>query len=107
MGQKVNPISFRLGVHRTWDSRWFASGQKYIDNLREDIKLRDYLKKRLKHAGVSKIEIERASKKVKLIVHTARPGIVIGKKGTGIDLLKEDLQKQSSNEVFSQYSRGS
>ena len=100
MGQKVNPISLRLGINRTWDSKWFAWGQKYIDNLQEDIQLRNYLKKKLKFAGVSKIEIERASGKVKLIVHTARPGIVIGKKGTGIDLLKEDLQKHSSSEVF-------
>ena len=100
MGQKVNPIGFRLGVHRTWDSRWFASGRKYIENLQEDIKLRNYLKQKLKHAGVSRIEIERASSKVKLIVHTARPGIVIGKKGTGIDSLKTDLQKHSTSEVF-------
>jgi small subunit ribosomal protein S3 len=100
VGQKVNPIGLRLGVIRTWDSRWYAKGQTYFDYLHEDIKLRNYLKGKLKHAGVSKIEIERAAKKVKVIIHTARPGVVIGKKGTGIDALKADVQKQTSNEVF-------
>ncbi len=100
MGQKVNPIGLRLGVIRTWDSRWYAKGQIYFDYLHEDIKLRNYLKEKLRHAGVSKIEIERAAKKVKIIIHTARPGVVIGKKGTGIDALKADVQKQTTNEVF-------
>ena len=100
MGQKVNPIGLRLGVIRTWDSRWYAKGQIYFDYLHEDIKLRNYLKGKLRHAGVSKIEIERAAKKVKIIIHTARPGVVIGKKGTGIDALKADVQKQTTNEVF-------
>lgn len=100
MGQKVNPIGLRLGVIRTWDSRWFAKGATYFENLHEDIRLRKYLKDKLKHAGVAKIEIERAAKKVKIIIHTARPGVVIGKKGTGIDALKADVQKQTGNEVF-------
>jgi small subunit ribosomal protein S3 len=100
VGQKVNPIGLRLGVIRTWDSRWYAKGHAYFENLHEDIKLRKYLKDKLKHAGVSKIEIERAAKKVKIIIHTARPGVVIGKKGTGIDGLKADVQKQTTNEVF-------
>ena len=101
MGQKVNPVGFRVGVIRTWDSRWYAKGQQYFDNLHEDIKLRKYLKEKLKHAGVAKIEIERAHKKVKVIISTARPGVVIGKKGTGIDALKADVQKQApTNEVF-------
>ena len=101
MGQKVNPIGLRLGVIRTWDSRWYAKNQKYYANLHEDIKLRKYLKGKLKHAGVAKIEIERASNnKVKIIIHTARPGVVIGKKGTGIDALKADVQKLTPNEVF-------
>lgn len=100
MGQKVNPIGLRLGVIRTWDSRWYAKGPTYFDYLHEDIKLRKYLKDKLKHAGVAKIEIERAAKKVKIIIHTARPGVVIGKKGTGIDALKADVQKQTENEVF-------
>lgn len=100
MGQKVNPVGFRVGVIRTWDSRWYAKGQTYFENLHEDIRLRKYLKDKLKHAGVAKIEIERAAKKVKVIISTARPGVVIGKKGTGIDALKADVQKQTTNEVF-------
>ncbi len=100
MGQKVNPIGLRVGVIRTWDSRWYAKGQQYIDNLHEDIHLRKYIKKKLKHAGVAKIEMERAANKIKIIIHTARPGVVIGKKGTGIDALKADIQSQTGNEVF-------
>ncbi len=100
MGQKVNPIGLRVGVIRTWDSRWFAKGQTYFENLHEDIKLRKYLKTKLRHAGISKIEMERAAKKIKIIIHTARPGVVIGKKGTGIDSLKADVQRLTSNEVF-------
>lgn len=100
MGQKVNPIGLRVGVIRTWDSRWYAKGPQYLDNLHEDFKLRDYLKAKLKHAGVAKVEIERAAKKVKVIISTARPGVVIGKKGTGIDSLKAEVQKLTSNEVF-------
>lgn len=100
MGQKVNPIGFRVGVIRTWESRWFAKGRKFFDNLHEDLKLRDYLKKKLKHAGVARIEIERAAEKLKIIIQTARPGIVIGKKGTGIDSLKSEVQALTKNEVF-------
>lgn len=100
MGQKVNPVGFRVGVIRTWDSRWYSKGQQYYENLHEDIKLRKYLKQKLKHAGVAKIEIERAAKKIKMIIHTARPGVVIGKKGTGIDALRADVQKLTPNEVF-------
>lgn len=100
MGQKVNPVGLRLGVIRTWDSRWYAKGHQYFENLHEDIKLRKYLKAKLKHAGVSKIEMERAAKKIKIIISTARPGVVIGKKGTGIDQLKADVQKLTPNEVF-------
>lgn len=93
MGQKVHPIGFRLGVIKTWDSRWFARGQKYVQWIREDFHLRDYLMKRLKNCMVSKIDIERAANKVKVIIHSARPGVVIGKKGAGIDQLKVELQK--------------
>lgn len=100
MGQKVNPIGLRVGVIRTWDSRWYAKGKQYFSNLHEDIHLRSYLKNKLKHAGVAKIEMERAAKKIKIIIHTARPGVVIGKKGTGIDSLKADVQKLTPNEVF-------
>lgn len=100
MGQKVNPIGFRVGVIRTWESRWYAKGKKFFDNLHEDLKLRDFLKSKLKHAGVAKIEIERAAEKLKIIIQTARPGIVIGKKGTGIDSLKAEVQGLTKSEVF-------
>lgn len=100
MGQKVNPIGLRVGVIRTWDSRWYAKGQQYTENLHEDFKLRKFLKDKLKHAGVAKIEMERAVKKIKIIISTARPGVVIGKKGTGIDSLKAEVQKLTPNEVF-------
>jgi small subunit ribosomal protein S3 len=100
VGQKVNPIGLRVGVIRTWDSRWYAKGPLYVDNLHEDLKLRKYLQEHLKHAGVARIEMERAAKKVKVIISTARPGVVIGKKGAGIDQLKADVQKLTPNEVF-------
>jgi small subunit ribosomal protein S3 len=100
MGQKVNPVGLRVGVIRTWDSRWYAKGNQYVENLHEDIKLRAYIKDKLKHAGVAKIEMERAAKKLKVIISTARPGVVIGKKGTGIDALKADIQKLTPSEVF-------
>ena len=100
MGQKVHPIGLRVGVIRTWDSRWYAKGKTYYDFLHEDIKLRNYIKEKLKHAGVAKIELERAGNKVKVIIHTARPGVVIGKKGTGIDTLKAEVQKSTKSEVF-------
>jgi small subunit ribosomal protein S3 len=100
VGQKVNPIGLRVGVIRTWDSRWYAKGPLYVENLQEDFKLREYLREKLKHAGVARIEMERAAKKVKIIISTARPGVVIGKKGAGIDQLKADVQKLTPNEVF-------
>jgi small subunit ribosomal protein S3 len=99
MGQKVNPVGFRLGVTRTWDSRWYAK-QDFARLLHEDIKLRRYLKDKLFGAGIAKIEIERAAGKVKINVHTARPGIVIGKKGAGVDGLRGELQRISKNEVL-------
>jgi small subunit ribosomal protein S3 len=100
VGQKVNPISLRVGVIRTWDSRWYASRNLYGEQLHEDIRLRKYLKQKLKHAGISKIEMERAAKKLKIIISTARPGVVIGKKGSGIDSLKADVQRLTDSEVF-------
>jgi len=99
MGQKVNPIGFRLGITRTWDSRWFSK-RDYSKLLHEDIKLREYIKQKLFGAGIARIEIERAANKVKINVHTARPGIVIGKKGSGVETLKADVQRLSKNEVF-------
>jgi small subunit ribosomal protein S3 len=99
MGQKVNPIGFRLGITRTWDSRWYSK-KDYAKLLHEDIKLRRYLKEKLYGAGISKIDIERAASKVKINVHTARPGIVIGKKGAGVESLKAEVQKLSGNEVL-------
>jgi small subunit ribosomal protein S3 len=102
MGQKVNPIGLRVGVIRTWDSRWFSTGKQYAENIHEDFKIRNYIKKMpiLKRAGVAKVEIERAAGKAKVIISTARPGVVIGKKGAGIDAIKADLQKVSTGEVF-------
>ncbi len=99
MGQKTHPIGFRLGVNKTWDSRWFAK-RGYATLLHEDIKLRSFIRKQLASAGIAKVEIERAANKVKINVHTARPGIVIGKKGAGVETLKADVQKLSKNEVF-------
>lgn len=99
MGQKVNPNGFRLGITRTWDSRWFAK-RDYSKLLHEDIKLREYLKHKLYGAGISKIEIDRAATKVKINVHTARPGIVIGKKGSGVEALKAEVQRLSKNEIL-------
>lgn len=93
MGQKVNPISFRIGITRTWLSHWYAK-KDYAKLLHEDLHIRKYLKKKLYHAGVSKIEIERAAQKVTINVFSARPGIIIGRKGYEIDRLKEKLQKQ-------------
>lgn len=99
MGQKVHPIGFRLGITKTWDSRWYAE-KDYAAYLYEDKRLRDYIKKRLAHAGISKIEIERAANRVKVKVHTARPGIVIGKKGAEIEALRKDIEKLIKREVM-------
>ncbi|MFP6730079.1 MAG: 30S ribosomal protein S3 [Alphaproteobacteria bacterium] len=98
MGQKVNPIGLRLGINRTWDSRWYADSE-YADLLHEDIKLREYLKKRLAQAGVSKVVIERPAKKARITIHTARPGVVIGKKGADIERLRKDLLTMTKSDV--------
>src|SRR5712692_9855965 len=92
MGQKTHPRGFRLGIIEGWDSKWYAN-RDYAALLHEDLKLRNFIKKRLYHAGISKIEIERMANKAKLNIHTARPGIVIGKKGAEIEKLKADIQK--------------
>jgi small subunit ribosomal protein S3 len=99
VGQKVHPKGFRVGVIESWDSRWFAH-REYADLLHEDIKIRNFLKKRLYHAGVSKIEIERAANKAKINIYTARPGIVIGKKGAEIEKLKQELGRLTRKETF-------
>lgn len=98
MGQKVNPIGLRLGINRTWDSRWYADGQ-YADLLHEDLKLREYLAKRLSQAGISRIVIERPAKKARVTIHTARPGVVIGKKGADIERLRSDVAKMTASDV--------
>ncbi|TAL03641.1 MAG: 30S ribosomal protein S3, partial [Rhodospirillaceae bacterium] len=99
MGQKVNPIGLRLGINRTWDSRWFASGATYGRMLHEDLQIRNYLRKKLAQAGVSRIIIERPAKKARVTIHTARPGVVIGKKGADIEVIRKELQKMTGNEV--------
>ena len=99
MGQKVHPIGFRLGVIKTWDSKWYAEAD-YAKHLHEDIAIRKFLKKRLYNSGVSKIEIERAANKVKINIHTARPGLIIGKKGSEVETIKKDLASLTSKEVF-------
>jgi len=99
LGQKVNPIGFRLGTVKTWESRWYA-GKNYAEYILEDHKIRKFVKKKLFHAGISRMEIERSSKRVKLRIYTSRPGIVIGKKGAEIALLKKDLEKIVSHEVL-------
>jgi small subunit ribosomal protein S3 len=99
LGQKVHPYGFRLGYHLTWKSRWFAT-KNYGDLLHEDLKIKRALKKRFYHAGIAGIEIERAANKVTVVVHTARPGIIIGRKGSEIDKLKSDLQARTGREVY-------
>mgnify|MGYP000495349959 CR=1 FL=1 len=99
MGQKVNPIGLRLGIVKTWESRWYA-GKQYADYILEDHKIRRFVKKKLYHAGVSRIEIERSSKRIRLRIYTSRPGIVIGKKGSEISQLKNAVEKLTSHEVL-------
>jgi small subunit ribosomal protein S3 len=98
LGQKAHPIGNRLGIIKTWDSRWFA-GKNYRDQLLEDISIRRTLKEKLFHAGISKIEIERAGQNMRVIIHTARPGIIIGKKGVEVEKLRKDLKDMTGKEV--------
>ena len=95
MGQKVNPTSLRLGVNRTWDSRWYAD-DKYADYLHEDVKIKEFLKDKLAAAGISKILIERPAKKARVTIYSARPGVVIGKKGQDIEVLKKDFDRENA-----------
>src|SRR5580765_1290415 len=99
MGQKVHPIGFRLGTTRTWSSRWFAS-KEYANMLHEDIKIRRYIKDALYHAGISRIDVERSANRARIAVHTARPGIIIGRKGAEVEKLKNDLQTRTAKEIY-------
>ena len=99
MGQKVNPIGLRLGIVKTWESRWYAD-KNYADYILEDYRVRRFIKKKLYHAGVSRIEIERSSRRIRLRIFTSRPGIVIGKKGSEISLLKQEIEKMVTHEVL-------
>ncbi len=99
MGQKVNPIGLRLGINRTWDSRWYSSDKEYANLLHEDIKIRRFLEERLQQAGVSRIVIERPAKKARITIYSARPGVVIGKKGADIEKLRQSLTKMTASEV--------
>ena len=98
MGQKVNPIGLRVGINRTWDSRWFANND-YSILLHEDLKIRNFLKQKLAQAGISKILIERPAKKARITIHTARPGVVIGKKGADIEKLRTELSNMTTSDV--------
>ncbi|MFQ5876798.1 MAG: 30S ribosomal protein S3 [Acidobacteriota bacterium] len=99
MGQKVHPYGFRLGFNKTWLSRWYSE-RNYADLLHEDVTIRSDVKKRLAHAGVARMEIERAANKLKMTIHTSRPGIIIGRKGVEVDRLRDDLQKKTGREIF-------
>ena len=99
MGQKTHPYGFRLVYNKTWHSRWYAQGKNYSDLLHQDLKLREELKKRLGHAGVAAIDIERAAERLRVTIHTSRPGIIIGRKGAEVDRLRDDLIKRTGREV--------
>ena len=99
MGQKVNPIGLRLGINRTWDSRWYANDENYAGLLHEDIKLRNYLFDKLSQAGISRVVIERPAKKARVTIHSARPGVVIGKKGADIERLRKEVAEMTDSEV--------
>lgn len=98
MGQKINPIGLRVGINRTWDSRWYA-GKNYAEKLVEDLNLREYVQENLKSAGISRVIIERAAKNTKVTVHTARPGVIIGKKGADIEKLRSSLSRRAGGDV--------
>ena len=99
MGPKVHPTGFRLGIIRPWASKWYEE-KNYAKWLHEDLKLRSYIQETLGHTGISKVEIERMAKKVIITIHTVKPGVVIGRHGTGIENLKEDLQRRTGSEIF-------
>jgi len=99
MGQKVNPVGLRVGINRTWDSRWYADKREYSRLLHEDIRIRRFLQKRLVQAGISRVVIERPAKKARVTIYTARPGLVIGKKGADIEKLRQSLSMMTGNDV--------
>ncbi len=100
MGQKVHPVGYRLGIVRDWESRWYAGRKDYADKLHEDLKLRKWIQNRWSHAGISKIEIERIGKVIRFTIWTARPGVVIGKGGTEIQKVREEIQELTGNKVM-------
>ena len=100
MGQKVNPISFRLGTVKTWKSRWYASNKDFGVFLEEDLKIRDYIKKKLDFAGITDVIIERASEKIRILLRSSRPGVVIGRRGAEIEKLKEDLHALTKKQIL-------
>jgi len=100
LGQKVHPTGFRLGIIRDWTSKWYAEGEEYTEWLHEDLEIKRFLREEVGHTGISRIEIERMAKKVKITIYTAKPGIVIGKRGQGIERLKGDLKHITDNEIF-------
>ena len=99
MGQKTRPIGLRVGINRTWDSRWYASGAEYSSNLHQDLAIRKHIDKTMRFSGVSKVLIERSAKKVRVTIHTSRPGVIIGKKGADIESIKNALSKIAGSEV--------
>ena len=99
MGHKVNPIGLRLGINRSWNSKWFAEKKVYTDQLEEDLRISRYVKATLKHAGISLVELERGANKMKVTIHASRPGIIIGRRGEAADVLKKDLEGRTKREV--------
>jgi len=99
MGQKINPIGLRLGITRNWEGRWFAQGKDYCDLLHEDIAIRKEIKSRFYHAGVARVDIERAANRAKITIHTARPGIIIGRKGAEIDKFRKELESRTHKQI--------
>ena len=99
MGRKVHPVGFRLQVNKDWRAKWFAEGREYVDLLREDLQVRQLILKEMSHAGISKLEIERFPKQVSVTVHTARPGIVIGRKGASVNLLRRQVEEETGKKA--------
>lgn len=99
MGQKVNPIGLRVGIIRDWDARWYAEGKEFVETLHEDIKVRDFIRRQLPNSGISRIEIERAANRMRVTIHTAKPGVVIGRGGAGIERLRQELDKLTGRQT--------